>query len=35
MERHGVKFIRGSVPHAIEETPEKKRRVVWKNPTEG
>lgn len=30
MSRHGVKFIRGSVPHVIEGRTDGKKRVVWK-----
>lgn len=32
MARHGVKFIRGTVPHHVEATADNKRRVVWKSP---
>lgn len=32
MARHGVKFIRGTVPHHVEATEDNKRRVVWKSP---
>lgn len=32
MARHGVKFIRGCVPHGIEECAEGKRKVTWKSP---
>lgn len=31
MERHGVKFIRGSVPHGLEATEDGKRKVTWKS----
>lgn len=35
MARHGVKFIRGTVPHHVEATADNKRRVVWKSPEDG
>lgn len=35
MERHSVKFIKGTVPHTIEALPDGKKRVVWKSPIEG
>lgn len=31
MEKHGVKFIRESVPSHIEETEDGKRKVIWKD----
>lgn len=35
MARHGVKFIRGTVPHHVEATADNKRRVVWKSSEDG